>query len=524
MTSSLKAVNRTKQVLDGLVSSYVYQGLVMVVGLWLTPFLLRHLGQHDYGLWVTALQIMTYLSLADFGIVALLPRSIAYATGRARANQESSDLPNRLGTTALVVLGQTPIIAVIAVLVVALLPAEWAALRGPIGLIAAAFVLLFPLRTLPAILEGLQQQAFVVRLNMLSWTIGTACNILMILLGYRLYSLATGWVISQAITTAACGYRVLTKYPEVLPRRLPRLKTADFFRQLSSGFWVSMNQFGQVLMAGTDVLIISKVLGPAFAVPYVCTAKLTTVLANQPQMLMHLATPGLSELKTGASKDRLFQVTIALSQGLLFLSGLLACVILVVNRAFIGWWVGPVQYAGFPLTCLLLAQMVLRHWTLTFIYTSFCFGYERMLAIVGFLDGLVTASAMYLLIGPFHYAALPAGSILAVCLTSLPVNLIYIARELNVPILQVLAPFRPWAWRFALLAAGTGVAAQKWTSGSLLETGGAAVIVAAVYSAVMLGPALESPLGPYIRRGANAVKAALPVLQTRLALNSKQDA
>jgi hypothetical protein len=29
---------------------YTYQELLMLVGLWLTPFLLHRIGQHDYGI------------------------------------------------------------------------------------------------------------------------------------------------------------------------------------------------------------------------------------------------------------------------------------------------------------------------------------------------------------------------------------------------------------------------------------------------------------------------------------------
>src|SRR5258708_27145169 len=76
-------ISRSRRFVDGLVLGYAYQALVMVAGLWLTPFLLSHLGQHDYGLWLTALQMVTYLTLADFGMIALLPRTVAYSTGRS---------------------------------------------------------------------------------------------------------------------------------------------------------------------------------------------------------------------------------------------------------------------------------------------------------------------------------------------------------------------------------------------------------------------------------------------------------
>src|SRR5579859_4389285 len=159
--------------MSGVVFGYSNQALVMVVGLWLTPFLLRHLGQHDFGLWLTALQIMGYLALADFGIVALLPRTVAYATGRAGGKEHAKELPATLGQTAVIVLGQTPLVMAAAAIAWMFLPKEWLALRGPLGVIMAAFALLFPFRMFAAVLEGLQEQAFVVRASAVSWGVGT---------------------------------------------------------------------------------------------------------------------------------------------------------------------------------------------------------------------------------------------------------------------------------------------------------------------------------------------------------------
>jgi O-antigen/teichoic acid export membrane protein len=515
---------RSSRFLQGAVFGYSYQALTMIVGLWLTRFLLRHLGQHDYGLWLTALQIMTYLGLVDFGIVALLPRTVAYATGRAGGTKNASDLPDIIGQTAIIVLGQTPLVALAAAVAWLFLPAEWLALRGPLTLIMGAFVVLFPLRMFAAVLEGLQEQAFVVRANMLSWIVGTLSNVLLILAGFGLYSVAAGWLLSQTMLAAACAYRLWSHHREVLPSRPPKLSKPETFRRLGRGFWMSLNQVGQVLMAGTDVLVISKLLGPSIVVPYACTGKLASVLANQPQMLMHLATPGLSEMKTGSSKERVYQVMIALSQGMLLLTGLLFCVILVVNQGFVDWWVGAKQYGGFALTCLILLQMAIRHWNLTFGYMAFAFGYERMLAIAGVMDGLVTASAMLLLVPRLGYAGAVAGSIIGVCLTSLPATMITVARELDLSLGRVVAPFWPWFWRCALVAFGCALLARNWTPQSPVQMISIASVAGLVYCAIQFKTVLKSPLGPYLRQGTGRVQAMFLKLQSWVLLAGKQGA
>src|SRR5882762_4664972 len=97
-------MSRTRRFLSGLSLGYANQVLLVVVGLWLTPFLLHRIGQHDYGLWLVGAQLLAYLSLMDFGIVGLLPRATAYALGRSGGVVEAKDLPEIIGQTIWLVL------------------------------------------------------------------------------------------------------------------------------------------------------------------------------------------------------------------------------------------------------------------------------------------------------------------------------------------------------------------------------------------------------------------------------------
>ena len=76
-------MSRTNRMLGGLVFGYGNQVVLTLVGLWLTRFLLARLGQSDYGLWLVGTRVLGYLLLLDVGVVVLLPRETAFATGRA---------------------------------------------------------------------------------------------------------------------------------------------------------------------------------------------------------------------------------------------------------------------------------------------------------------------------------------------------------------------------------------------------------------------------------------------------------
>ena len=107
-------MSRSSRFVSGLVPNYGYQVLLVLTGIWLTPFFLRHIGQRDYGLWLVGTQLLTYLTLTDFGVVALLPLEAAYATGRAGGRDATKELSALVGQTLRVVLYQLPVVAVVA--------------------------------------------------------------------------------------------------------------------------------------------------------------------------------------------------------------------------------------------------------------------------------------------------------------------------------------------------------------------------------------------------------------------------
>jgi O-antigen/teichoic acid export membrane protein len=426
----------------------------------------------------------------------LVPRDVAIAAGRAKG--DSSELQAIVGQTARLVLWQIPPVAIVGALVVWLIPAEWAPLRWPLAIVVAAFVVTFPLRVFNAILQGLQDLAYLGGAQLASWAVGTAVTVAGIAAGAGLYSLALGWVTTQVVSAIA-GWRRLTKaHPEVVPSRLPSLVFSSARQQIESGVWISVNQVAQVLLAGTDLVVIGKLLGPAAVVPYACTGKLLTMLANQPQMFMQLALPALSELRTAAPRERLFEVSRSMAQVMLFLSGAIVAVVLAVNQPFVAWWVGESRFGGVGLTAMLLLGMLMRHVNLTLVYTLFCYGYERRLALTSVADGVTGLAMMAWLVPVFGLYGAVLGTLAAVCLVSLPANLTALAREEGGSVATFLKPFAPWLLRFVPLVLGVAALVFVWTPRGLWTFVPMAAAVGAIYVVAMLPVIRTPPLGPML--------------------------
>ncbi len=493
-------MSRTHRFVGGVVLGYIHLVLVTVVGLWMTPFLLAHLGAGTFGVWLVAQQLLGYLLLMDVGVTALLPRETAFATGRAGGVAAAADLPLVVARARKAVSWQVPLVALAAFAVWSWAPGRWQEAAGPTALLLACFVLLYPTRLYQAFLQGVQELPFLSRVQIGSWAVSTVLTIVLVLAGYGLYSLIVGWALGQAVTGFATALRARITYRHVWPAWTCRPRWADVHPYLRKSAWISMAQVAQVFLTGSDLLLVGALLGSAAVVEYSCTGKLVMVLANYPQIIMASATPALSELWAAGRRDALRGTTAALTLLTLSVSGLIACLVVGLNAGFVSWWVGPEQYGGLQLTWLFAAQLILRHWNVTLIYGLLAFGGERRISVTNMVDGLVSITAGLSLIPVLGAEGAVLGSLLAVVTVSLPANLRALARVTDSTPWQIARSLWPWASRFLLVAGGCAVLSLRWppppTVGALSVLAGS---IALIYAVSMTHALWHSPLGVYAR-------------------------
>lgn len=501
-------MTRTRRFLGGLGLGYVHLGLVTVVGLWLTPFLLGRIGQHDYGLWLITTQILGYLALLDLGVVALAPRETAFATGRALGGTTTgSDVSATLARFRRVVRWQVLPTTLVAAGAWWLVADAWPELRWPLAAILAAFVVAFPVRLYNAALQGLQDLPFLGKVQLASWLSGAATTITLVLNGIGLEALAAGWVVTQAVSAIACGVRIRRHHPQAWAPTLPRISWGEVRELFGRSGWISLGQVGQVFLNGSDILVLGTLLGPAATVPYACTGKLISVLANHPQLLMQTAAPALAEMRVAAARERLVEIALALMRAMLVISGAVACLVLTMNETFVRWWVGPEQYAGPVLTALLVSAMLLRHFATTMTYALFSFGYERRLSLTALVDGVITVAVTASLLAFTSLGLLSAaiGSLAGVALVNIPSTGRALTRELGVGFGSLLASLRSWAVRFSVATAACVIAGRLLRPEGLAGLMAGGLAVGAVYAVAIFPLALEPPLGRYVRAALSLV-------------------
>lgn len=472
-----------------------------MVGLWMSPFLLAHLGQKAFGLWAAGLPTLLYVGLLDFGVMGLLQREVAFLLGAAAAGEAAKTLNigPQVGKTVRLVLWQWPVLCVVAGLTWHMLPPTWAPLRLPLLVVLAALATSFPLRTAHAILIGFQDLAFIGQLTFAFWILTTLISVLMVLSGCGLYALACSWAFSQVVSSIICCIRVAVCFPLAIPRQLPQLSLIEARRILGQGLWVTIQQLAYTLLNGTDVLVVAGVLGPAAATPYVMTDKLLTLSGNVPLQIVMSGQPALNEIRAAGDMARVSRVMNALSQAVLVTSGLVATVVIAVDRGFVAWWVGTTQFAGLRVVVALACAALLGHWVAATGSGLFALGRERLYAINLAATGTVTLALALWLTRSSGLLGAPVASILGYSLIALPTNIIALARATETPTFDALRAVASWAWRFALLVCAAVISSHVWKPASLAAVVATAAGFTIAYAAIMMPVLTRGPLSTYVR-------------------------
>ena len=401
-------------------------------------------------------------------------------------------------------------IALAALVLFLLRPAHDAALRGPVGLILAVFVISYPLRVFPAVLQGLQDLKFLGQLRLTLWGISTALVVVMLLLGARFYALACGWCLQQMGHDLVAFIRLRRSRPDLLSAEVWRRAGPIRWRWFARGFWVNVNQSRHRVVGGSDLLIVGRAISAATVVVYSSTNKLIAVLQNQPQILASVALPGLSHMKTSESRERIltghhFAHASHAAAGRRASS----CVILAVNQQFVTWWLGAHFFGGMQLTVILLLTFLLRQADYTLAVTLFAFGHEKLLSIKALVDGAVSVAIAILLVRHWGMAGVAFGFLCGAAFVSLPADVYLLARTLQVSVRGVDRPYLPYLWRFAVVGC-VALAVRNWFGApDLLHLAISTSIVGVVYLLLVLPYVWSTPLRGYIQGATATLTSAM---------------
>ncbi len=342
------------EILKNVGSTWFALGVNVLVGIFLSPYILHRLGDEAFGLWILMFSVTGYYGLFDLGIRSSIVRYVA----KYAATGEHDQL-NRLVNTAMFSYGAIGLFAMLITLTayswvdsIFRIPADFLTTARLLFLMVGSSVALgFPLGVFGGILEGLQ------RFYLLNFTsiISTLFRALLIVMALR----HGRGLLTIALITVSLPLLGALINGAVVIRILPlRFST----RYLDPSSLRTIGNYGgttfMIIVAGrlrfkTDAVVIGTFLSSAAITYFAIASRLVDYASEMVGSLAQIFVPMSSQLQATGDMEKLRKIFVAGNRACALIIFPIAAVLVILGKAVIEAWVGA-KYVATSYSVLLV--------------------------------------------------------------------------------------------------------------------------------------------------------------------------
>jgi O-antigen/teichoic acid export membrane protein len=417
--------------------SATWLGLLVhaVVGFFLSPFILRRLGDDGFSLWVLIFSLTGYYGLLDLGIRSSIVRYVAKYT----ATQDQDRLQDFISTSV-------AFYAVMSLLVLLLTgvgffhlqslfripPDLLGSARVLFALAGAGVALSLPLTVFAAVLEGLQKFSCL-HLSQVGLTLLRGLFILIVL------TRGGGLVAVGAITVGMnlLGYLIfLWMALRALPLRLSTRHVSGhtFWQMLSYSAFAFVILLAEKLRFQSDPILIGALLSSSSIAYFSVGSKLVEYSTSAVRSMAIIFTPMSSQLHATGDTARLRQTLVAGNRACALIIFPLCLILVILGRSIIEAWVGARYLSSYSVLVLLAVPKTLYLAQSTSTRILLGIGRHRALAGVLLLEGGINFALSILLLPHFGIIGAALGTAIPLTLTSVLFLPWHACRELDIPL------------------------------------------------------------------------------------------
>jgi O-antigen/teichoic acid export membrane protein len=336
----------TKLIFQNVSVNYLVTGTELLIGIFMLPFNVAHLGQSAYGLWVLVASVTIYFSMFDMGYgVAQVKFAAKY-----RAQGDTTAL-NEIASTLFCLFSGVGLFTILLGLLISLnldrffpLTPEQVRTGQIVLLFITSYVALgFPFSVFGGIVNGFQRQYLNGAVAFATAIIVAVVNVAVLLAGYGLPELVaatTGVRILSYLAYALNAYRV---FPELRIR--PKFFNRDRLREVT-GFsvFILIIDLANKLNYSTDAIVIGAFMGTSAVAIWAVAQRLIEIVQRITDQLNAVLFPVVVDSSTVQRTDRLQKILIQGTRLSLGMVVPLATVLGLTARPLVMVWVGP-QFA-----------------------------------------------------------------------------------------------------------------------------------------------------------------------------------
>jgi len=392
------------QIIKNVGSSWFALGVNILVGVFLSPFILHRLGDAAFGIWVLIFSLTGYYGVFDFGIRSSIIRYVSKYTATQDIEEVSGLINTAMFTYTCVGIFSLLLTLLGCVYVDRLFkipPAFHSTAQWLLFIVGASVALGFPLGVFGGMLEGLQK--FYVN----NWTSIVFSGIFRVLLivfylrrGYGLLTVAlitVGLPIISSVIRAVVALRAL-------PIKFRRKYIGrDAFRHMANYSGITF----MIIIAGrlrfkTDAVVIGTLLSSAAITYFYAGSRLVDYAGELVSSLAQIFVPMSSQSDAAGNMDRLRKIFVVGNRVCAFTIFPITTCFVLLGRSIIEVWLGK-QYVAqaYPVLLTLIFPHTLMLMQAASPRILFGIGKHGKLAIVTLIEGIANLILSVLLVRPW---------------------------------------------------------------------------------------------------------------------------
>ncbi len=425
-----------KQILKNVGSSWSALGINVIVGIFLSPFILHHLGDAAFGIWVLIFSVTGYYGLFDLGIRSSIIRYVSKYT----ATDDREKLAQFVNTA----LFTYTCIGLVSMVLTALLsssvehffkipPGMHSQARLLLLMVGASVSLGFPLGVFGGMLEGLQR-FYILNWTSIAATLARAALIVYFLhRGYGLLTVALLTVGLPMISSVLRGIIVLRLCP--MPLGLRHVDRAAFRHMATYGSTTFLVLVASRLRFRTDELVLGTMMSTIAVTWFNIGARIVDYAHEFVSSLAQVFVPMSSQSEATGNLDRVRKIYIAGNRACAFLIFPITAILILFGKHIIRIWVGA-RYIpnSYPVLVVMIIPFAFMLAQAASTRILFGLGKHQTMAAITVIEGLANLILSIALVPPLGIVGDALGTAIPLSFTCLVFLPRHMKKQIGVPV------------------------------------------------------------------------------------------
>lgn len=341
----------------GIVLNYVTIGLNVLVAILYTPYMLRMMGQGEYGLYSLVSSIIAYLTILDFGF----GNAIIRYTAKMRAEGKVKEQYRMFGMflCIYVIVGVLALLLGVALYLnlgrffdTTLTPEELARAKTMVIMLIFNLALTFPLSVFGAVIQAYEQFIIAKTTQIVRIVITTAVMIVLLYFGYKAVAMvAVQTVMNISILFFNAFYAFKYLKIKVVFGKIDM----SFFKEIALySFWIFLMAIVDNLFWNTGQFILGAVTGTIAVAIYAVAIQLHSMQEQFSTAMSSLFLPRVTALISSNNDDGKYLSDLFIKVGRMqyILLSFILVAFIVYGKQFVILWAGESYFDAYYITLI----------------------------------------------------------------------------------------------------------------------------------------------------------------------------